>query len=124
MAEEVKLSCVMQRNKPMTATPNHALQRTVAGHRGGNRRASWLPTIGIQRDLAAAGALLSYGPNLRAMSQRAAVFVDKILRGATPAELPVEQPTKYELVLNLKTAKTLGITMPPSLLLLADEVIQ
>jgi len=83
-----------------------------------------LPTIGIQRDLAAAGALLSYGPNLRAMSQRAAVFVDKILRGATPAELPVEQPTKYELVLNLKTAKTLGITMPPSLLLLADEVIQ
>jgi putative ABC transport system substrate-binding protein len=83
-----------------------------------------LPTIGILRDLAEAGALLSYGPSLRAIQQRAAVFVGKILQGAMPAELPVEQPTKYELIINLKTAKALGITMPPSLLLLADEVLQ
>jgi putative ABC transport system substrate-binding protein len=83
-----------------------------------------LPTIGIRRELAEAGALLSYGPNLRALPQRAAVLVGKILQGATPAEIPVEQPTQYELVLNLRTAKALGITMPPSLLLLADEVIQ
>jgi putative ABC transport system substrate-binding protein len=83
-----------------------------------------LPLIGIQRELAAAGALLSYGPNLRALPQRAAVLVGKILQGATPADLPVEQPMTYELVINLKTANALGLTMPPSLLLLADEVIQ
>jgi putative ABC transport system substrate-binding protein len=83
-----------------------------------------LPVIGIQRDLAEAGALLSYGPNQRVMPQRAAVLVSKILQGAKPADLPIEQPTQYELVINLKTAKALGITMPPSLLLLADEVIQ
>ena len=75
-----------------------------------------LPTIGIQRNLAEAGLLLSYGPSQRAMPQRAAVLVGKILQGATPADLPVEQPTQYELVINLKTAKALGITIPPTLL--------
>lgn len=83
-----------------------------------------LPLIGIQRDLAEAGALLSYGPNQRVMPQRVAVLVDKILQGATPADLPVEQPMQYELVINLKTAKALEITIPPHLLVLADEVIQ
>jgi putative ABC transport system substrate-binding protein len=83
-----------------------------------------LPLIGIQRDLPEAGALLSYGPNQRVLPQRAVVLVGKILQGAKPADLPVEQLTTYELVINLKTAQSLGMTMPPSLLLLADEVIQ
>jgi putative ABC transport system substrate-binding protein len=68
--------------------------------------------------------LLSYGTSNADLSRRAALYADKILTGAKPADLPVEQPMKFELVLNLKTAKALGITMPPSLLLLADEVIQ
>jgi putative ABC transport system substrate-binding protein len=67
---------------------------------------------------------MSYGPNLVVQWRRAAVFVDKILRGAKPAELPVEQPTQFELVLNLKTAKALGLTLPPALLQRADDVIR
>ena len=67
---------------------------------------------------------MNYGPHIPKSWYRAATYVHKILQGAKPADLPVEQPTKFELVLNLKTAKALGMTMPPSLLLLADEVIQ
>jgi len=70
------------------------------------------------------GGLVSYGPNLASNFHRAASYVDKILRGAKPADLPVEQPTKYELFLNLKTARTLGLTVPQSILLRANEVIQ
>ena len=83
-----------------------------------------LPMVGIARAQAEAGLLLAYEPNLRAMRQRAAVLVGKILQGATPADLPVEQPTKFDLVINLKTATALGITIPPFLLFQADEVIQ
>ena len=67
---------------------------------------------------------MSYGPNTAAVWRRAAFFVDKILKGAKPADLPVEQPTKYDLVVNLKTAKALGLRIPPSLLQRADHVIE
>ncbi len=85
---------------------------------------SRLPTTYGYREYVDAGGLLAYGPNIREFWQRAATYVDKILKGAKPADLPVEQPTKFELVINLKTAKTLGLTIPQSVLLRADEVIQ
>jgi putative ABC transport system substrate-binding protein len=83
-----------------------------------------LPAVYWWREFVDAGGLMYYGPSVDEMYRRAASYVDKILKGATPADLPVEQPRKFELILNLKTAKALGMTMPPSLLLLADEVLQ
>jgi putative ABC transport system substrate-binding protein len=83
-----------------------------------------MPTISIYDEHVRAGCLMSYGQNVAAFHRQAATYVDKILKGAKPADLPVEEPTRFELAINLKTAKTLGLVVPQSLLLMADQTIQ
>jgi len=83
-----------------------------------------LPSVCGGREYVDAGLLVSYGPDYAALFRRVAVYVDKILKGSKPGDLPIEQPTKFELVINKKTAKALGLTIPPSLLLRADQVIE
>ena len=99
----------------MTYTSRQQIADLAVQHR--------LPGIHLYREYAEAGLLLAYGPNVADLYRRAATYVDKILKGAKPGDLPVEQPTKFELVINLKTAKALGLTIPPSFLARADEVI-
>jgi putative tryptophan/tyrosine transport system substrate-binding protein len=86
--------------------------------------AARLPTVTGFRDFVDAGGLLSYGPNFPDLFRRAAEYVDKILRGAKPGDIPVEQPTKFELAINLKAAKTLGLVIPPGVISIADEVVE
>jgi putative ABC transport system substrate-binding protein len=83
-----------------------------------------LPTMHTTREWVQAGGLIAYGPNLVVLFRRAAGYVDRILKGAKPGELPIEQPKEFELVVNLKTAKALGLTVPQSILLRADGTIQ
>jgi len=83
-----------------------------------------LPAISMFRRFTEFGGLMAYGPNQSEYRKRLAVFIDKILKGAKPADLPIEQPTKFEFVINLKTAKVLGVTIPPSLMARADQVIE
>ena len=101
---------------PMFARHGAQLARLAARSR--------LPAVYELKQHASAGGLMAYGPNIEDMYRGAAIYVDKILKGAKPADLPVEQPTKFDLVINLKTAKALGLTIPPSLLARADQVIE
>ena len=83
-----------------------------------------VPAVAPLREYASAGALMSFGTSLPAQRRRAAYYVDKILKGTKPADLPIERPTLFELVVNITTAKSLGLTMPPGLIVLADELIE
>jgi putative tryptophan/tyrosine transport system substrate-binding protein len=83
-----------------------------------------LPSVSIYKEFVTAGGLMAHGPSLSQMTRRTVLYVDKVLKGAKPAELPIEQPVAFELTINVKTAKALGLTIPPSLLLRADQVIE
>ena len=101
---------------PMLNAARKSIIALAASHR--------LPAIYEDRESVQDGGLMSYGPSIAEMMRRSAAFVDKILKGANPGELPIEQPTVYELVINLKTAKALGLTIPDKMLTVADEVIE
>ena len=105
----------------VTGDPMFFLHRARLAELAGKHR---LPAMSTQGQWVEAGGLMSYGPSFPDMYRRAATYVDKILKGAKPADLPIEQPTKFELVVNLNTAKALGLTIPPSLLQRADQVIE
>ena len=112
--EGLQAVCVV--GDPLTFRHRKRIHELAARHK--------VPTFVPTPEYVEGLALLSYGPSLKDMIRQAAVYVDKILKGAKPADLPVEQPTRYQLVINLKTAKALGLTIPPSLLGRADEIIQ
>ena len=105
----------------VTAGPLTAIHRERIAALGARHK---LPAVYYERLFAAVGGLISYGPNFVDAHRQVAGYVDRILKGEKPADLPVQAPTKYELVINLKTAKTLGLTVLPSLLARADEVIE
>jgi putative ABC transport system substrate-binding protein len=111
------VGAILVRRDVLVVEPNRAEVVALAAQRR-------LPAMYNFRQFPDSGGLMSYGANVNDIQRRSAGFVDKILKGAKPADLPVEQPTKFELVINLKTAKAFGLTIPPSVLLRADEVIQ
>ena len=102
------------------SSENYAQRRLIVDFATSNR----LPSIHAFREAVEVGGLMSYGVNVADLFRRAAGYVDKILKGAKPGDLPIEQPTAFELVINLKTAKALGLTIPPALLARADQVIE
>lgn len=116
-ANKERADAVVMMVAGFVATPNKERIAELAVQSG-------LPTVYFRREDVEAGGLMSYGVNMAALDRRAAAYVDKILKGANPADLPIEQPTTFELVVNLKTAKELGITIPPSMLYRADKVIR
>ncbi len=115
-ASQAYADAVLMLNNPVVT-----VQRTQAADLAVKSR---LPTIYLAREFVEAGGLMSYGVNINDLFRRAATYVDKILKGAKPADLPVEQPMQFELVINLKTAQALGLTIPPMVLFQADEVIK
>jgi len=111
-----RADAILVANDTLTQTNLRRIVDLSAKHR--------LPSIFASREFVDAGGLMAYGPSFTDLYRRAATYVDKILKGAKPADLPIEQPTKFEFVINLKTAKALGLTIPPSLLPRADQVIE
>ena len=107
-----------------SSDPMACSARTLVSEIVESARAAGLPVIGSIAPAAALGAMVSWSVDVVYMTRQGAAYADKILRGAKPADLPVEQPTKFELIINLKTAKSLGLTIPKALLLRADEVIE
>src|SRR5262249_26905632 len=115
-ATRERAQALLQVASPLFSTQRETFLDLVAKSR--------LPVTCETRPFVVAGCLMSYGPSFPDMFRRAAYYVDRLLKGATPADLPVEQPMKFELVINLKTAEALGLTIPPTILFQADEVIR
>ena len=122
------LHCLL---KPIIKTKDVALYGCIDGVVNANQAqinklalSAGLPTLYSEKEFVESGGLMSYGPKIPALFSRAAELVDKILKGAKPADIPVEQPTQFELVINLKTARSLGLKLPATLLALADDVIE
>ena len=114
---QARVGAILVRRDALVVEPNRAEVVALAAHRR-------LPAMYNFRQFPDSGGLTSYGANVNDIHRRSAAFVDKILKGAKPADLPVEQPTKFELVINMRTAKALGLTIPPSLLLRAGQLIE
>ena len=121
---EAAFATAKQRNVQALLAFDDSLTVTYRSRITALAASSRLPAMYGFRQFPDAGGLMSYGPDTVPLFRRAASIVDKILKGAKPADLPVEQPTKFELVINVKVAKALGLTVPPSLLTLADELIE
>jgi putative ABC transport system substrate-binding protein len=110
--------------QPGEPSDPHRERRTRRAHPDRARAPAALPAIYVSKEYIDAGGLIAYGPNYPDLYRRAAMYVDKILRGANPSSLPVEQPTKFELIINLKAARAIGLQVPMALMLRADEVIE